>query len=236
MHIILTLIADDLWRRVRAVFARAQNAIGAPAAIAALRDLGESARRDIVARLAPLEAMVRKLLLVEATRFAADARIRVDVGAQRGAAPARQTSPHRRAQALDLAQPDTWPAQFSLAIPSDPRSVADHRAPRIRALWEDTRPRSASEHGFPDTRIRHPQSAFRLARRLEALRRVLDNPIPAARRLAHVLMRAIRRFPEIVRRYALAPATTGGYDPEDPRLAIECISRACDAEAPFSSG
>ncbi|MFT3726264.1 MAG: hypothetical protein QM759_00355 [Terricaulis sp.] len=235
MHIVFTLIAEQLWQRVRAVFARAQNAVGDAARIAAIRDPGERARRNIVARIAPLEAMVRKLLVVEATRFAGDARIQINIGLQRGTAPARQIPPHRRALALDMTQPETWPVRFSLATPSDPRAVANDRAPRIRTLWSQAAPTApaATQRHAPAQQTR---TTFRLARRVEALRRVLDDPIPYARRLARVFVRALRRFPEIVRRYAMAPATTGDYDPDDPRLHIECMTRACGADLAFSSG
>jgi hypothetical protein len=240
------LIAEALWRRVRAVFARARAAIGGGFHIAAVRDLGESVRRNIIARLAPLEAMVRKLLLAEAARFAGDAHARLRIDARRGVAPARQTPSHRQAPALDLSQPETWPVRFALALPGDPRVVADDRAPRVRALWGDTLLGDThARYSFADgdesvgMRVCHPaehtKTAFRLARRVEALRRVLDDPLPYARRLARLLVSALRGFPEIVRRYAMAPARTGDYDAEDPRLLLECISNACAAEPRFSS-
>ena len=63
------LIAEPLWIRARAMFARAVAAIGAPAAIAAITLIGKTLRRDIVAWLCPLEHVVRKLLLAEAAEL-----------------------------------------------------------------------------------------------------------------------------------------------------------------------
>ncbi|WP_395645385.1 hypothetical protein [Terricaulis sp.] len=65
------LAADPLWARVRAAFARAVAAIGAPAAIAALGLLSRAFRRSIANRIALLEHIVRKLLLAEAGRLEA---------------------------------------------------------------------------------------------------------------------------------------------------------------------
>jgi hypothetical protein len=61
------------------------------------------------------------------------------------------------------------------------------------------------------------------------LRRVLENPLQHAERLARLLARAVRRFPEIVRRYLFMPARTGDYDKADPRLSIEALREAWNA-------
>jgi hypothetical protein len=135
--------------------------------------------------------------------------------------------------------PETWNARFSFAPPRDPFAVPEARAPRIRALWGEPTPKMSDAHApvaaepptALDARVCH--SPFGLARRFEALRRVLENPRPHVERLARVLARAVRRFPEIVRKFVLAPARTNDYDPDDPRLAIEAIARALDAPDAF---
>jgi hypothetical protein len=145
---------------------------------------------------------------------------------------------HKRAAARsqsprDLAQPETWPARFSLAPPRDPLAVPESRAPRIRALWGDSAPPASVVAHTTSARTK-TGAAFRLARRFEALRRVLEDPQPHARRLAALLARASRRFPEIVRRYVIQPARGAGWDNADPRLIVEVIAAAFAAEPALS--
>ena len=45
-------------------------------------------------------------------------------------------------------------------------------------------------------------------------------------RLARLLARAVRRFPEVMMRFALAPSHTGWFDPVDPRLGIDVMAPA----------
>ena len=124
-------------------------------------------------------------------------------------------------------------ATFALSPPRDPLLVPDARAPRIRALWDEGPPifvTALTPANIKHAPVRSVRDApVRLARRLEALQRVLENPLPHARRLARLLTRARRRFPEIAHRYLFAPARTGDYDKEDPRLAIDAISAALHA-------
>lgn len=65
---------------------------------------------------------------------------------------------------------------------------------------------------------------LRLARRLEALRRVLENPLPHAARLARILDRAVKRCSDVVRRFVFAPQRGNGHDSADDRLGIDAIS------------
>jgi hypothetical protein len=250
-----SLTANPLWQRARAMFARALAAIGAIGAIAALETLSPDVRRQIVAWLAPLEHIVRKLLLAEAAklhqreRVRAKPSVRIEVVPLRGMAQSfldrRRLAGDRRRSgesfagedaggpgeprlSLDRSQPQSWCASLSFALPANPDVVSNSHAPRIRALWG-----AAPPPALPPMRAQRAISAedtpFRLARRLEALRRVLENPLPHAERLAHLLARAVRRFPEIVRRYLFAPARANGYDKADPRLAIDALREAWDA-------
>jgi hypothetical protein len=264
-------ILTPLWRRARAMFARAVAAMGRAADIAVLAHLPRDLRRRIVAWLAPLEHIVRKLLLAEAAalrsapswtaslqaRTCAAIAVRGAAGAARSnlqppapgrsAGPLARNSVQNRSAALraacaagaarsnlDPSKPESWPARFSLSLPRDPITVPDSRAPRIRALWGDAAPMlpHPSSRG-PCTR-EECDSALALARRFEALRRVLENPLPHAQRLARALMRAMRRFPEIVTRYLHAPARTGDFDSADPRLSIDAIAIAFGAPLSFS--
>ncbi|WP_395645386.1 hypothetical protein [Terricaulis sp.] len=138
-----------------------------------------------------------------------------------------------RSAKLDLARPETWPARFALAPPRDPRAVPDANAPRIRALW-DTTPTTTQTQPSAQRAPRAESDAFRLARRLEALRRVLDDPQPHAVRLAHLLMRLRRRYPEAALRFAMAPARTSAFDCDDRGLGVEAIAIAFTGANAFS--
>jgi hypothetical protein len=263
------LIAEPLWIRARAMFARAVAAIGAPAAIAAITLIGKTLRRDIVAWLCPLEHVVRKLLLAEAAELhrAELARIarapRIERIPLRGMAqhfldrrrPRRHApvlagedagGPRSARSKIDLSHPETWRAQFSFALPRNPHFVPNSRAPRVLDPWGEYPPPKKSDTHAPNaapefattskTRVCHSfseDSPFRLARRFEALRRVLDDPLPHARRLARVLAREVRRFRQVVQRYVMAPCRSNDYDRDDPRLGIDAMGAAFDAPQAF---
>jgi hypothetical protein len=71
---------------------------------------------------------------------------------------------------------------------------------------------------------------LRLARRLEALRRVLADPAPYVRRLARLLARLRPAFAE---RYALAPSSSRYADDDDPRLLVEVMALALASASIF---
>jgi hypothetical protein len=246
-------------QRTRAVFARAAAATGGAAAIAAIVVLPDTLRRPIVRWLLLLEHVVRKLLFAEAAELPAPAPERGprmetivlpqhrppwmpqsspgwSAGLQARMAPPAQCAPGgarsnlQRARALDLANPDSWPARFSLALPHDPHRVPEAQAPRIRALWgPDPAPPPAPPPRTP--RAVNPEtSALRLALRFEAIRRVLADPLPHARRLAERLRHELRRFPELITRYAIAPARTNFRDDADPRLGVDIYVPAFAAQ------
>jgi hypothetical protein len=99
--------------------------------------------------------------------------------------------------------------------------VPEAQAPRIRALWgPDPAPPPAPPPRAPRA-INPETSALRLALRFEAVRRVLADPLPHARRLAERLRHELRRFPELITRYALAHARTSFRDPADLRLGVD---------------
>ncbi|MEZ5957864.1 MAG: hypothetical protein R3C27_11715 [Hyphomonadaceae bacterium] len=76
---------------------------------------------------------------------------------------------------------------------------------------------------------------MRLAIRIEALRRVLDNPYRHALRLARLFRRLSRRFPEAANRYAIATAHPHASDPGDPRLIIDALGLAIAAAPLFAN-
>jgi hypothetical protein len=268
---------NPLWTRARAMFARAVETIRLRqgfggqvgdaasrflAQLASLKLMSPALRRDIVAWLAPLEHVVRKLLLAEAAEIHRAERERAASGPRLVLVPLRSPGWSARllprlcasaaekcepggsrsnlpASRLDMSRPETWRAQFSFALPRDPHRVPESRAPRIRALWgetvSDTHASTVpSEQATElDTRACHSSSPFRLARRFEALRRVLEDPRPHAERLARALAREVRRFSQAAQRYLFAPCRTNDYDPADPRLGLEAISAAFASPAAF---
>jgi len=131
----------------------------------------------------------------------------------------------------DTSRPETWRASFSFALPRDPHVVSNARAPRIRALWGPPPPPEPPPRA---PRLLKPEDApFRLARRFEALRRVLQDPRPYAERLARILPREVRRFRHVVPLYVSAPSRTNFRDPRDYRLGIDAMGAAYVREEAF---
>lgn len=219
-----------LWDRLRATFARVIAAIGAPAAIALLSLSTRSTRLNILRQLFMLESLVRKLLFAELATRAAAAPSRgphlTHIPIIRPGLiivnPARKRTT-RNVNPVDFAHPETWSASFALAIPRDTRLVRDRSAPRIRALWG---PSARPVEEPPRSSQRQRATPFRIARRFEALRRVLNDPAPHIRRLAIAQCRALKRAPNVVSQYALIAPRRYGYDPVDVRLPIDITCAA----------
>ncbi|HET9231698.1 MAG TPA: hypothetical protein VFO00_10455, partial [Vitreimonas sp.] len=134
---------------------------------------------------------------------------------------------------LDRATPETWRVQFGFALPRNTRFVPNSRAPRIRDPWGPDTPPTSTPERMPRI-VRAEDAPFRLACRLEALRRMLENPMPHAERLLRVLIREARRAPQLIQRYALATAHTNEYDKQDHRLGIDVYGACIDAPVAFS--
>lgn len=240
MHDIeITDTLAPLWERLRASFARAAVITGGAAAIAAHMAMAAALRREIHGWIGWLEHLVRKLLFAEAGRLeplgprtsssalhAAPPRAVASKGA---AQPGRAAAPRANSQ-----DPETWSVRFSLAPPRDPRAVPESRAPRIRALWGPSPPPAPPPP--PTVRARGERHApLQLARRFEALRRVLADPRPYARRLADLMHRLVRRFPEVTLRFAARCARVGHFDRNDARLGVDCTAAALGSPLAFDS-
>lgn len=174
----------DLWRRARDYFARMR---------AAFTDHSADKR----AWLRPLEAMVRKIVLVEAAKLARE--------------PQKPTPPKLPPLVLALyARPA--PAPYPEPRPHKPRfRLWPRQAPspvRIRSLAPPTLVRDLYRERFRDaqtrqlnmTRFMRADEATRIAGRITMLERILAKPIAAVRRLA----RKLRGQPKL----ALALAVT----------------------------
>ena len=161
----LLLLPDPiavLWQGARAWLADTLRMFGGPATIA------RSACLAFKRRLALLESLVMKLLLIEAARQneLGDAPLEKRETAQ-PATPCQR----RRASEEDPRRSETWRVRFRPRMPRHALHSASAQRPAPR-------PR----HARPDS-----ARALRLARRFEALRRVLADPRSAIAALARKL-------------------------------------------------
>lgn len=160
---------SDAWEQVKVLLSFMAALFGAPSALATQSYLRAARRLEILQWLAPLEALARRLLAIEALGLPApnmppprtrlrDARI---VGSLADSQPSR-----------DDADPETWRVVFN--------------------LWPGSR---AGAHtltawlGLSELQGEPPllRNALPLARRIEALRRLAEAPDRALRRMAALL-------------------------------------------------
>jgi hypothetical protein len=194
-----------LWTSLRSWLADALDECGPPAEVAAA--LARKARAAIRRRLAALETLLMKLLLIEAVRRTPDWRApSAACRAKPGASGAAKAAAPARAKE-DQSNPGTWRVRFRLRIPRDPQRPPPARprdigGPRIRDLgrpllvrdiWREQARRAliARLHPKPDAAAdqrRAEAKALKLARRFEALRRVIADP----RRAVAALVRKLR--------------------------------------------
>lgn len=160
----------DLWRRARDYFARMRTALSHAA--------------DQRAWLRPLEAMVRKIVLVEATKLARE--------------PQKPTPPKLPPLVLSIYVRPA-PPPYPEPRPHKPRfRLWPRQAPppvRIRQLGPPLLVRDLYRERFRDAQARQlamvrfmrANEPTRIAGRIEALERILAKPIAAVRRLARKL-------------------------------------------------
>jgi len=232
----------SLWQRLRAMMTRVSDVVGALPALAVLASLTRRRQREIAACITRLEAIARKLIFVAAAELHSAERnaaqpaqySRLEIVAPVLAGWSARLPPRTNLQIFDATQPETWRVRFKLAPPRDEAAVPESRAPRIRALWGATPAAPQRQASRPRALTPAP---LRLALRFEALRRVIADPAPYARRLARVLPRLCRRFPSAAALYAVAIGRPYQGDEGDPRLIIEAIAVAlCVAPQFFNSG
>jgi hypothetical protein len=155
-----------LWQAAHALVTALFNLFGDPEDIAAQRTLTKRARELLLSWLRPTEAILRRLIFIEASKLGLD-----------GPRAFRPASAHTKSASedarsdFDPAAPEAWRVSFRCSVStrraSHPRSKR-HRAPR--AIY--ARP---------------------LAERCEALLRAFNDPAPFARRLARRLNRTNAR-------------------------------------------
>jgi hypothetical protein len=249
-------IIANLWQRLRFMMTRASVIVGALPALAVLAALTRRRHREIASCITRLEAIARKLIFVAAAELhraerngakpAQSPRLEIVTPSpaswSAGLRPALRTekvecaagAARSNLQAFDSTQPETWRVRFKLAPPRDEAAVPESRAPRIRALW-------GPAPALPQQAAAQPHklapAPLRLAQRFEALRRVIADPAPYARRLARIFPRLCRRFSSAAERYAVAIGRPYTGDEGDPRLMVEAIALAlCVAPVFVNSG
>lgn len=206
----------NLWLRTRTMLVRAGDEIGAARTLV-LETLTNARRRRVASFIALIETIIRKLLFAEAAALLAAA----PAGAARPAplkARKQAQLPNAGRPAFDPTRSETWRVRFALKPPRDP------------SRSENVQPAQPKP---PRARRKLMPAPQRLAMRLEALRRVLADPAPHARRLARIFPRLCRRYPGAAMRYALATAYPHRSDDGDPRLIVEAMSLAYAAASIF---
>jgi hypothetical protein len=178
----------ELWRAARAWCAEAMAVLGGPAAVA--RAIARDAFLAAKSRLRRLESFVAKLLLIEAEHCAPPL-----------PAPkrARRTPPAYMQAPEDPADPATWRVRFR------PRLPREHRAQGRISPFPLSPPR-----GSTSCPQRVHADARALARRFEALRRVIADPRAAVAALARRLAALGPRAHAAARRIALVMPRHGG--------------------------
>jgi hypothetical protein len=149
----------SLWRVAGALLTTLHHLFGDASDIAALHTVTARTRALMLPWLRAAEALLRRLLLVEASHYA-----REELAPARPRARLART---RRVVAFDPAKPDEWRVTF--------RCVLDRRRPRRR------------DAGGPRQNASRFHTAWPLAERYEALMRAYNDPAPYARRLARRL-------------------------------------------------
>jgi hypothetical protein len=160
-----------IWRIASALITTLFNLFGAPERLAAKHTITAKSRALILSWLRCAEALVRQLLVVEASAYERDART---------SRPTRAKPRLRKPVSFEADAPETWRVSF--------RCILDRRRPRRRGTRRHPTTLEACAGG-----PRKPlSSAWPLAERFEALLRVHNNPTPFAKRLARRLYAAPR--------------------------------------------
>ena len=215
-----------LWRIAETFLALLYNLFGEPQDVARQHTLSAKTHALLASWLRAGEALMRRLLLIEASYCA-----------RPNTAPARASGKHvRRLMHFTPDDPDAWRVSFRLfcspanggavsarsvltegvALPPTSRAPRDPlpRGIASRSRIMNARSQSERERGGRKEPRRF-LSAWPLAERYEALLRVFNDPLAAARRLARRLYAKPRRVGEVLRASAQDESRIG----DDPELA-----------------
>jgi hypothetical protein len=177
-----SLTQQTFWTAARAMFARMSRAVGEAAALADRAWIGPKEKSEVRSWINPLIALVRKLVLIEAIALARAPASKVRT-ADLPVRPRGKAALKSRNYTLRL-----WPKPKR----TGPRARQLGPPVLVRDIWRDNARASAAHH-LKKVRFMRPPPGVQFARRIEALTRILDRPLNAARRLANKL-RAIPKL------------------------------------------
>ncbi len=208
-----------LWTAARAMFARLRAAVGEAAAIAAREALSVDERIAIRAWLRPLEAMVRKVVLIEAIALA-----RAPAHGPPAPSPARAAGGRRSAGGPNRAAFRLWPRQ---PVNTGPRIRSLGPIVLVRDIFREQASLARARHMARIRALRTPIQA-RLAGRIAALDRIIAKPLAHVRRLA----RKLRVLPKLALKLACkTPPRTKLYD--NPEITLASVTAFGEARALF---
>jgi len=211
-----------LWVIAREMLTLMILAIGSPGLVATIERLTRKTKREIKDWLCPLEALTRKLLLIDAAKLPRPS--------ERRPAPQSWTPNRVRAYAKSLGRkpkrvhyadpnrPATWRVSFTLTLPKDTldrKMRFDNGGPRIRRagppflvrdVWRDQAAQARAAQLEAQREAKRANAAKHLAARMEAVRRAIEDPAPHAERLAQKLWRKRGGAARAARLIAEAPA------------------------------
>jgi hypothetical protein len=178
-------LTPQLVDTARGLLAAIVRGVWGPASYALQQRIWQWKKFDLLDWLRPLELLLRRMLLIEAFALAGSQTLphgRAGIAAAAGAATPARPKPRPAKPSFDPAHPETWRVSFH-ALPARSRSGPRRKLPPVQ----------------PDRQFREEVWANRyrcrlwpslpLARRLEAVIRVVNNPLPFVRRLAFRLRR-----------------------------------------------
>ena len=178
------LTQQPFWTAARAMFERMARAVGDAAALADRAWIGPKEQSELRSWINPLIAVVRKLILIEAIAIARAPAFKMrtaDLPVRPRGRAALSARTHTHALRL-------WPQ----TKPTGPRIRQLGPPLLVRDIWRDNA-RAATARHLQKVRFMRPPPGVQLARRVEALTRILDRPLNAARRLA----RKLRAIPKL---------------------------------------
>jgi hypothetical protein len=164
----------SLWTALRAMVARMHKVLGSAAALADRAWIGPKEQKEIRAWIAPLIAMARKIVLLEALVLARQP-LPLRKPAQRALNASARASERKRGLRL-------WPKQKRA------RARVRQLGPPVlvREIWAE-RARAAKARLLNKVRFMRAPPAVQLARRIEAITRLIEKPRAAIHRLARKL-------------------------------------------------
>jgi hypothetical protein len=191
----ITFAPPALWQIAQSFIVTFFGLFGTPERIAEMHTLTEKPYRLMLSWLRAGEALMRRLLLIEASHYAKP-NVRPLLRERRARA--------RKPMSFYAHQPEAWRVSFRAF-------VSERRGPRKPRAKRPRKPRLSREERWCADYWPRPtfHSAWPLAERAEALLRAFNNPEPYARRLACRLHATPHRAASLLRHRQDTPGLIG---------------------------